>query len=429
MRHEHQQNEGYGIGSCVSRSDVLGFGDGNQRAERGSRSHSARNRAEVIQQAEFEAILCDKEAYYHGNESHNDSVQEHDGSFAYEFEESESALEARTCKEEHESEFSEHFESGIGNAQRHLAYFAEVSEQQSYDKIAARRSQIENDTATELETYRAYDRSQNDGDREYAKTELIELEEFLGFFFCRRNLVDVAALGRSLRQKQPSFFIHIRPQDFGHELNEENHSEYAERISRSVSRRNDLFLCVEHALRRRKSGSGSERTHKQARSCSRIYIGVGNGNNYTSYRRACDYHNAQNYVGDRLALEVTEEFGTRDKTYRGDKQCETDILYHREARRRFSRVRHPLHGIADSESIGDSGIYGTLYFFCNYSYDESHNKDSRRTQRNALYLYSADEITEHKNKKNSEQFAENHLAELITHFLKEIQPCGGNNIR
>ena len=120
LRCKNNRDQSEGISCSISRSNVFGLGNADERTERGSRCHTAGDRTEVVEKRKLENILCEEEADNHRNDRDDHTVYE---VYSLEFcDEFCTAGDTGTDEEEHKTEFTEYLESAC---RRHNGNFAD----------------------------------------------------------------------------------------------------------------------------------------------------------------------------------------------------------------------------------------------------------------------------------------------------------------
>ena len=73
---QHHKNQCYRIGECIGRGDIICAGGADQCTESRGGGHAARDRSEIVKNAEFKDIFGKKEADHHWHQRHQCAVQE-----------------------------------------------------------------------------------------------------------------------------------------------------------------------------------------------------------------------------------------------------------------------------------------------------------------------------------------------------------------
>ena len=94
-----------GICSCICGSYIIALCDIDKGSECRGRSHTACDTAQIVEEGKLDNVLCNNKADYHGNDSHERTLQEVDGlEVLYK-----ACAAGDTCadKERHKTEFTE----------------------------------------------------------------------------------------------------------------------------------------------------------------------------------------------------------------------------------------------------------------------------------------------------------------------------------
>lgn len=78
LRNENDRYQCNGVSCGICRGDILRSSSADKRAERRRGSHSARDRAEIVQQAEFQHVFRENKAKNQRNKRHYYSIEEVD---------------------------------------------------------------------------------------------------------------------------------------------------------------------------------------------------------------------------------------------------------------------------------------------------------------------------------------------------------------
>ena len=333
LGNQNNCDKSYGIGSRICCSNVFCLGNIDKSAESRSGSHTAGKRTEVVQEAQFENILREEESENHGENGHDDTVNEvHDVEVCNKFS---AAGDTCTYKEQHETELAEQLESVVVGHNAELADSAEVTKYERDEETAAGGGKREASAFKTCCGKRNLDLT-NEGaenccESEYAETVVVELEKSTGeglLFFLRFSLYN--ELG--------AFEIHVSLGELGNELNEENHADYAEDVSDTVTygykagerRVYGSLSCRECRSRGKRTG---KKTYDHCGEAFRGFDGrtvadhITDTDTESCRKTACkDDNEAEKNVGLEVSLHVAEELGACDEANRSYEQDQTELF-------------------------------------------------------------------------------------------------------
>ena len=387
------------IGCGISSGNILRACGGDQGSECGGTRHTARERAETVQKAELQNVFCEQITKDHGNDGHDDTVNEvHRVKVLYKF-----RAAGDTCanKEEHETKLSEKRQSTLCRHNADLTETAEVTEDQADEQTAARGCKREASTAEPLRGKRDFDltdeRTENCRKGECRDTHMVNFKKLAdkGFLFFFRFDNELC-----------SFNFHIGFRQLGNQLYEEYDADYAEDVSNTVANGNETHvLRLNRCFRSGERGCGGQGAGKQTDDHRNEAVLCLNGGAVADHLAQTDTSgsgktarknndHAEKNVGFEVSLKVAEEFRTRDITDGGNEENQTEAF----------QERKTCFKIVVSGGSGEKKIARPFVHVEEQCAEEqSDDENACITERNALDRDSSEEISEKKNRENHEK--------------------------